>query len=87
MERLHGSHSVLGWNDSKGVVILSLNDSRRVNLYWDGTIPGESFHPRTAGLQSSNSVLGWNNNWIVLLSWDRTTPGESLSSDGMTPGE
>ena len=58
-----------------------------MNLYWDGTIPGESFHPRTAGLQSSNSVLGWNNNWIVLLSWDRTTPTESFYSGGTTPGE
>ena len=76
MERLQESHSVLGWNDSTGVI-----------LSWDGTIPGESFHPRSVGLQSSNSVLGWNNNRIVLLSWDRTTPGESFCPGGTTRGE
>ena len=93
MERLQGSHSVLGWNDSTGVFL-----SR------DGITPGESFYPemerlqgshsvlgwndpRTEGLQSSNSVLGWNNNWIVLLSWDRTTPGESFCPGGTTPVE
>ena len=32
MERLQGSPSVLGWNDSRGVL-----------LSWDGTTPGESF--------------------------------------------
>ena len=32
MDRLQGSHSVLGWNDSRGVI-----------LSWDGTTPGESF--------------------------------------------
>ena len=32
MERPQGSHSVLGWNDS-----------RRVPLYWDGSTPEESF--------------------------------------------
>ena len=47
MERLEGSHSVLGWNDSRGVI-----------LSWDGTTPGESFHPRIEGLQGSHSVLG-----------------------------
>ena len=30
MERLQGSHSVLGWNDSRGVL-----------LSWDGTTLGE----------------------------------------------
>ena len=49
MERLQGSHSVLGWNDSRGV-----------NLSWDGTTPGESFCPGMQGLQGSHSVLGWN---------------------------
>ena len=34
MERLQGSHSVLGWNDSRGVT-----------LSWDGTTPGEFFCP------------------------------------------
>ena len=34
MERLQGSHSVLGWNDSRGVI-----------LSWDGTTTGESFCP------------------------------------------
>ena len=31
-ERLQGSPSVLGWNDSWGVL-----------MFWDGTTPGESF--------------------------------------------
>ena len=34
MERLQGSHYVLGWNDSK-----------RVILSWDRTTPGESLRP------------------------------------------
>ena len=34
MKRLQGSRSVLGWNDSRGVI-----------LSWDGTTPGESFCP------------------------------------------
>ena len=58
IERLKGSPSVLGWNDSRGV-----------NLSSDGTTQGESFCPgmerfqgshsfqRTEGLQGSNSVL------------------------------
>ena len=37
MERLQGSPSVLGWNDSKGVI-----------LSWDGMTPGESFYPSGA---------------------------------------
>ena len=57
MERLQGSHSVLGWNDSRGVIlswdrstlgshsVLGWNDSRGVVLSWDGTTPGESFCP------------------------------------------
>ena len=47
MERLQGSHSVQGWNESRGVM-----------LSWDGTIPVESIHPRTEGFQWSHSVLG-----------------------------
>ena len=76
MERLQGSHSVLGWNDSTGVI-----------LSWDGLTPGESFYIEMERLQGSNSVLGWNNNWGVLLSWDRTTPGESFCPGGTTAGE
>ena len=34
MERLQKSHSVLGWNDSRGVI-----------MSWDGTTPGDSFSP------------------------------------------
>ena len=34
IERLQGSHSVLGLNDSRGVI-----------LSWDGMTPGESFWP------------------------------------------
>ena len=43
MERLQGSHSALGWNDSRGII-----------LSWDGSVPGESFHSRTEGLQGSH---------------------------------
>ena len=90
MVRLQGIHSVLGWNDSRGVT-----------LFWDETSPGESFctgmerlqvspsvlgwndsrvsfHPRTEQLQGSHSVLRWNNSSGVILSWDRTTPGDSF---------
>ena len=34
IERLQVSHSFLGWNDSRGVI-----------LYWDGTTTGVSFCP------------------------------------------
>ena len=47
MERIQGSHSVQGLNDSGGV-----------NLSWDGTTPGESFCPGMERLQVSYSVLG-----------------------------
>ena len=46
MERFQGSLSVLGWNDTRGV-ILSL----------DGTTPGESFCPGMERLQGSHFVL------------------------------
>ena len=40
MERLQGSHSLLGWNDSRGVI-----------LSWDRTTPGESFCSRIERFQ------------------------------------
>ena len=46
MERLQGSPSFLGKNDSRGVI-----------LSWDGTTPGESFCPGKERLQGSHSVL------------------------------
>ena len=45
MERLQRSHSVLGWNDP-----------RRVILFWDRTTPGESFCPGIERLQGSHLV-------------------------------
>ena len=57
IERLQGSHSVLGWNDSRGVIL-----SR------DGTVLGESFHSRR-GLQGCHSVVGWNNPGGVIQCW------------------
>ena len=47
MERLQLSHSVLGWNDSRGVI-----------LSWDRTTPGESCCPGIERLQGSHAVLG-----------------------------
>ena len=47
MERLQGSHSVLGWNDSKGVL-----------LSWDRTTAGESFCVRMERLQ--RVILSWD---------------------------
>ena len=88
MERLQGSHYVLGWNDSRGVL-----------LSWNGTNPGESFSTRMERLLCSPSVLGWNDCRRVILSWDGTTSGGIsvlgwndsrgviLSWDGTTPGE
>ena len=77
IEQPQGSHSVLGWNDSRGII-----------LSWAGTVPGESFHSRTEGLQGSHSVLGWNNSRGVILSWDRTAPrGVILSCYRTTTGE
>ena len=49
MERLQWNHSVLGWNESRGVI-----------LSCDGTTPGESFGPRIEQLQGILSVLGYN---------------------------
>ena len=71
MERLQGSQSVLGWNESMGVILCGgWNDSRVVILCWDGTspwesfcpgdgtTPGESFCPRIERLLGSHSGLG-----------------------------
>ena len=67
MEQFQGSHSVLGNNDSRGVI-----------LYWDGTTPGESFCPWMEQLQGSPTVLGKNDSRGVILYWDGTTPEESF---------
>ena len=69
IKRLLESYSVLGWNNSRGVI-----------LFWDGTTPGESFcpngttpgepfYPRIEQLQWSHSVLGWNDSRGVILYW------------------
>ena len=55
MKRFQGSHFVLGWNDS-----------RRVILSWDGTTPGDSFNPGMELLQGSHSILGWNDSRGVI---------------------
>ena len=47
IKRLQGRHSVLGKNDSMGVL-----------LSWDITTPGESFFIGIERLQGSPSVLG-----------------------------
>ena len=72
MERLQGSHSVLGWNDSRGVLlswdgstpgnlsVVGWNDSRGVFLTGGGTTLEESFCQVMERLQGSHSVLGWN---------------------------
>ena len=65
MERLPGSLSVMGWNDSMGVI-----------LSWDGTTPGESLCPGMERLQGSHSFRGWNDSMGVILSGDGTTLGE-----------
>ena len=65
MERLQGSPSVLGWNDSRGVL-----------QSWDGTTPGESFNPEMERLQGTPFVMGWNDSRGV--SACESTPGESF---------
>ena len=57
MERLQGSYSFRGWNDSRGVI-----------LSGDGTTPGESFCPGMERLYGSDSVLEWNDSKGVILS-------------------
>ena len=67
IERLQESPSVLGWNDSRGLL-----------LSWNGTTPGESVlvechqgsHSVLEWNDSRHSVLGWNNSRGVLLSLD-----------------
>ena len=76
MERLQGSPSILGWNDSRGVI-----------LSWDRTTTGVPFYPRIERLQRSPSVLGWNDSRGVILYWDGTTPGETFSACETTPGD
>ena len=56
MERLQWSHSILGWNDSRGII-----------LSWDRTTPRESFCPGIERLQWSHFVLGWNDSRGVIL--------------------
>ena len=68
IERLQGSNSVLGWNDSRGVI-----------LSWDGTTPGYSFCPGMERFQGSHSIPVLKDSRGVILSWDRTTPRVILS--------
>ena len=67
MKRVKLIHSVLGWNDTRGVI-----------LSWDGTTPGESFRLKMERLQVSLSVRGYNDCRGVILSWNRMTAGESF---------
>ena len=67
MERLQGSPSILGWNDSMGL-----------SLSWDGITLADSFIPGIDRLQGSLSVLGWNDSRGIILSYNGTTPGESF---------
>ena len=56
-EGIQGSHSVLGWNDSRGGI-----------PSWDETPLGESFNPGIERLHGSHSVLGLNNSRGVIQS-------------------
>ena len=78
MERLQESHSVLGCNDSRGVLLCWEGTTAvGVILSWGETTPGESFCPGMERLQGNTSVLGWNDSRGVFPSWDGTTPDES----------
>ena len=68
IERLQRSHSVLGWTDSRGII-----------LYWDGTTtgetfsacettPGDSFCPGIERPQGSHSFMGLNSYRVVIQS-------------------
>ena len=69
IERLQGSHSVLGWNDSRGGIQswngttpgnhsdLGYNGSWVVIPFQDRRTPGESFRPRKEQLRASQAVL------------------------------
>ena len=102
MERLQESHSVLGWNDSRGVLpgttpvesfCAGMERLRGVILSWDGTL----LESHSLGVIPSPPVESFCRRLErVILSWDRTTPGESFcpgmeqlqrcQSDGTTPG-
>ena len=70
MEQLQGSHSVLGWNDSRGVYLswdgvtpgLSICPGMErlpgVILSWDESTPWESFCPGMERIQESHSMPG-----------------------------
>ena len=98
MELFQGSHSILGWNESRGVI-----------LSWDGTTPVESFSPGMKRLQETPSVMEWNDSRGVspggtppqesfcpgvdrllgshsVLGWNDSR-GVILSWDTRTPGE
>ena len=66
IERLQGSPSVMGWNDSRG-------------FSPGGTTPAEPFCPGMERLYGSLSISGQKNSSGVILSWDRTTLEESFS--------
>ena len=57
MERLQGRHSILGWNDYRGIIQSQV-----------GTTPGGSFSPRMEQLQGCHSVLGWNDSRGIVQS-------------------
>ena len=58
MELLQVSPSVLGWNDSRQVLLFWDRTTLGVILSWDRKTPGKSFSPRIERLQGSPSVLG-----------------------------
>ena len=76
MERLQGRHYVLGWNDSRGVILSWDRTTPGESFSTCETTPGESFCPGIERPQKRHSVLGWNASRGVILSWDRTTPAE-----------
>ena len=71
MERLQGNHSVLGWNDSRGVI-----------LSWDGTTPEETFCVWMERLQESSSVLGWNDSGELFIFRMERLQGSQLEFQG-----
>ena len=79
MERLQGSQSALGYNDSRGVTLSSDRTTPGESFcLGDGMTPGESFCPGMERLQRSHSVREWNDSRGVILSGNGTTPGESF---------
>ena len=65
-EGLQRSHSVLGLNDSRGIILSGIERLHGSYSFLDGATLG------------SHSVLEWNDSRGVLQSWNRTTPGESF---------